>query len=155
MKPEWKNAPEWAQWLAQDGSGKWNWFERKPVKMDDIWVTKGSEVASAGRSDPAGVSGLLCEARPVIAHANEWRGLSPNEMKILLAAFRTPEPIWVGAQPGTATVSQTRAIAHLVAEDLVIPVVTGQCQITERGRAWVERALATPLPHQQTVWVFE
>lgn len=30
MKPDWKDAPEWAKWLAQDGDGKWVWFENKP-----------------------------------------------------------------------------------------------------------------------------
>lgn len=30
-KPDWKDAPEWAQWLAQDSDGEWYWFEVKPV----------------------------------------------------------------------------------------------------------------------------
>lgn len=31
MKPDWKDAPEWAQWLAMDGDGCWFWFEAKPL----------------------------------------------------------------------------------------------------------------------------
>ncbi len=30
MKPDWKDAPEWAKWLAQDGDGAWVWFQNKP-----------------------------------------------------------------------------------------------------------------------------
>lgn len=30
-KPDWKDAPEWAQWLAQDSSGSWGWYQKKPV----------------------------------------------------------------------------------------------------------------------------
>ena len=31
MKPLWKEAPVWAQWLAQDSHGAWGWYEHKPV----------------------------------------------------------------------------------------------------------------------------
>jgi len=30
-KPDWKNAPEWANWLAQDNNGNWYWYEYKPI----------------------------------------------------------------------------------------------------------------------------
>lgn len=30
-KPDWKDAPEWAKWLAQDKDGDWFWWERKPL----------------------------------------------------------------------------------------------------------------------------
>lgn len=30
MKPDWKDAPEWAQWLAMDEDGKWYWYRGKP-----------------------------------------------------------------------------------------------------------------------------
>lgn len=31
MKPDWKDAPEWAQWLAMDEDGSWGWYSHKPV----------------------------------------------------------------------------------------------------------------------------
>jgi hypothetical protein len=31
MKPEWKDAPDWAQWLAMDADGTWFWFEVEPI----------------------------------------------------------------------------------------------------------------------------
>lgn len=39
MKPDWKDAPEWAQWLAMDGDGRWVWYDRKPFfdDADEIW----------------------------------------------------------------------------------------------------------------------
>lgn len=33
MKPDWKNAPEWAMWLSCDDDGEWTWFELEPVKF--------------------------------------------------------------------------------------------------------------------------
>ena len=35
IKPDWKNAPSWAAWLAQDGYGAWGWYEKKPIALDD------------------------------------------------------------------------------------------------------------------------
>lgn len=39
MKPNWKDAPVWANWLAMDGNGLWCWFELKPEfdEKDDVW----------------------------------------------------------------------------------------------------------------------
>ena len=32
MKPDWKDAPEWAGYLAQDGEGGgWFWFAAEPI----------------------------------------------------------------------------------------------------------------------------
>lgn len=36
-KPDWKDAPEWAQWLARDESGVWYWYENEPDVFDDFW----------------------------------------------------------------------------------------------------------------------
>lgn len=30
MKPDWKDAPEWAQYVAMDSDGCWFWYECKP-----------------------------------------------------------------------------------------------------------------------------
>lgn len=30
MKPDWKDAPEWANWLAMDKDGAWYWYEEMP-----------------------------------------------------------------------------------------------------------------------------
>jgi hypothetical protein len=34
VKPDWKDAPEWAQWLARSSDGNWTWFEFEP-ELDD------------------------------------------------------------------------------------------------------------------------
>ena len=34
-KPSWNDAPEWANWLAQDRNGQWFWHENIPVVFDD------------------------------------------------------------------------------------------------------------------------
>lgn len=30
MKPDWKDAPDWANWIAMDRDGWWTWFASKP-----------------------------------------------------------------------------------------------------------------------------
>ena len=39
MKPEWKDAPEWAKWLVRDRNGTWCFCEEKPVadKGMGVW----------------------------------------------------------------------------------------------------------------------
>lgn len=37
-KPDWKNAPYWANYLAMDKSGDWYWFENKPKKASDSFA---------------------------------------------------------------------------------------------------------------------
>jgi hypothetical protein len=38
MKPDWKYAPDWAQWLAMDHSGDWYWYEHAPIRDKYGWV---------------------------------------------------------------------------------------------------------------------
>ncbi len=33
--PSWKCAPEWANWLAQDEDGRWQWYSLKPTLDDE------------------------------------------------------------------------------------------------------------------------
>lgn len=37
-KPDWKNSPDWAMWLAQDEDGDWGWYEIKPVLGGWSWI---------------------------------------------------------------------------------------------------------------------
>jgi hypothetical protein len=39
MKPQWKDAPEWAKWLAMDKNGQWYWYEGpcKPEHDENRW----------------------------------------------------------------------------------------------------------------------
>jgi len=44
MKPDWKDAPEWAEHLAQDLCGEWWWFDNdlpKPNKNGFVWESEG------------------------------------------------------------------------------------------------------------------
>lgn len=43
MKPDWKDAPEWVQWLAQDSRGCWFWYEEKPEKSKTLWMASNGE----------------------------------------------------------------------------------------------------------------
>lgn len=37
MKPQWSNAPEWANYLAQDEDSTWWWFALEPMKASNGW----------------------------------------------------------------------------------------------------------------------
>lgn len=36
-KPNWNDAPEWANYLAQDKTGRWWWFKDEPVIRGEQW----------------------------------------------------------------------------------------------------------------------
>ncbi len=40
-KPDWKYAPEWAQWLAMDRNGTWWWFRYEPKRSSILWASEG------------------------------------------------------------------------------------------------------------------
>jgi len=48
-KPDWKDAPEWANWLAKDEDGCWYWFEFKPSADDNFWSNDGKRYELASR----------------------------------------------------------------------------------------------------------
>ncbi len=37
FKPKWENAPDWANWLAMDKDGEWNWFISEPLQLLFYW----------------------------------------------------------------------------------------------------------------------
>ena len=34
-KPDWKDAPKWAKFLAQDSYGAWCWHEKEPSPIEE------------------------------------------------------------------------------------------------------------------------
>ena len=47
MKPDWKDAPEWAKYLAMDEKGCWNWFENEPRLGHKQWDISHGKFALA------------------------------------------------------------------------------------------------------------
>ena len=41
MKFDWRKAPKWANWVAQDKNGAWHWYSKKPVKLSTHWFPEG------------------------------------------------------------------------------------------------------------------
>jgi hypothetical protein len=37
MKPNWKDAPPWANYLAMDEDGCWYWYNNKPSRKHNSW----------------------------------------------------------------------------------------------------------------------
>lgn len=48
MKPDWKDAPEWAEWLAMDSDGGWHFHEVEPFwdQADGCWYGREVEETS-------------------------------------------------------------------------------------------------------------
>jgi hypothetical protein len=53
MKPDWKDAPEWAKWLAMDEDGEWFWFKSRPRlnKQGAVWIADDNDTVYAGMND--------------------------------------------------------------------------------------------------------
>ena len=43
-KPDWTEAPEWAEWMASDVDGGWWWYQNKPVFDSDAWICESMHV---------------------------------------------------------------------------------------------------------------
>lgn len=53
--PRWKDAPDWANWLAQDGDGSWYWYEH-PIYAREDYDAWYEQHGFGGRIDDAGVA---------------------------------------------------------------------------------------------------
>lgn len=49
MKPDISEAPKWANWLAQNYSGQWIWFEKEPHARRVSWGSL--EISSRSKID--------------------------------------------------------------------------------------------------------
>lgn len=51
-KPDWEDAPEWANWVAQDKDGDWYWWQEQPLVLrHPFWMP--SDADSTGEIDLA------------------------------------------------------------------------------------------------------
>lgn len=63
MKPNWKDAPKWANYLAMDANGGWWWHKNEPIAGGfSEWISD-SDIAIAGENIVSGWKETL-EARP-------------------------------------------------------------------------------------------
>lgn len=49
LKPDWNDAPEWANWVAQDPNGSWWWYEHEPRKGKSRWINTADTMCSQAR----------------------------------------------------------------------------------------------------------
>jgi hypothetical protein len=76
MKPDWKDAPEWAKWLGRDQFGVWWWFELEPDYVmkwtgssSTGFKTEGMIFPLEGRSQKCLYQNGHIERRPTIVTA--------------------------------------------------------------------------------------
>jgi len=62
MKPDWNDAPEWANYVAMDADGEWFWFAHKPTPHTHMWGPNGGQCELASATDTNWASTL--ETRP-------------------------------------------------------------------------------------------
>ena len=62
FKPDWNEAPDWAEFLAQDNDGSWYWFEEQPVlnRAGKKWVTRVGRIGFIEQCEFT----PICEPRP-------------------------------------------------------------------------------------------
>ena len=46
MKPNWNSAPSWADYLVQDGLGRWHWCQLRPVATPEGWYFGGAHIVA-------------------------------------------------------------------------------------------------------------
>lgn len=69
-KPSWEDAPEWAEWLAQDEDSVWYWHQKDPsTKGEDVsgskyWLSHGSSDIACGGGEILGSWRDTLERRP-------------------------------------------------------------------------------------------
>jgi hypothetical protein len=51
MKPDWKDAPKWANYLTMDESGEWCWFENEPIEGLAFWHDDGGNFSRVDMGD--------------------------------------------------------------------------------------------------------
>ena len=51
MKPLWRDAPDFARYLAQDEGGEWYWFSHEPNAGDSEWWVSGGKYCRANVGD--------------------------------------------------------------------------------------------------------
>jgi hypothetical protein len=69
-KPEWKDAPNYAEYLAQNYDGSWYWYSRKPINRNQKWE---KQISSHESSEPS-------------IKIKDWKNTiesRPNEFKII------------------------------------------------------------------------
>jgi len=79
-KPEWKDAPKWANYLAMDGDGQWFWYEKQPTWDNSRKEWWGGDDCMVSDVEGAKASGSLEErptrkydsAKPSWNDAPEW-----------------------------------------------------------------------------------
>lgn len=64
-KPDWKDAPEWAKWVAQDADGDWYWWEGLPTCTEDhfeYWMPSKEAIENCMYSFTRAAQGLKNES---------------------------------------------------------------------------------------------
>lgn len=73
--PDWENAPDWAQWVAQDKDGLWYWLSGKPEPLKDQWsVDTSDRIGVSVQTNPNPNWRNTLEQRPSNDGWIEWHG---------------------------------------------------------------------------------
>ena len=80
-KPSWKNAPEWAKWLAQDEDGELFWYENEPKLSECLFSYAGGKVKYISTEKILGDWRDTLEKRPEQAEFEPFVSIEDNQEK--------------------------------------------------------------------------
>ena len=43
FRPNWNDAPDWAQFVAMDKGGSWWWYENEPKLRNGVWICESGD----------------------------------------------------------------------------------------------------------------
>lgn len=68
-RPNWNDAPDWANWLAQDAGGYFGWFQNKPehTEFGGLKIVEGAQCSAGGAMPIWGHWKFSIQERPVSA----------------------------------------------------------------------------------------
>jgi hypothetical protein len=79
MKPDWKDAPKWANYLVMEPNGTWWWFQEKPMffnKREGVWSTRWY-----GFWDSDGIREIAFDPRKYSEDSLEMRPFNLEKLK--------------------------------------------------------------------------
>lgn len=83
IKPSWNDAPEWANWLAHDKDGGWNWFDEKPrCQLGASWVCNNYGRFMAAEINPDWQQTLEQRPAPKVEVGQVWK-LNKTEVEVI------------------------------------------------------------------------
>lgn len=144
LKPDWKTAPSWAQYLAQDPNGGWWWFEVAPCPTSLGWVVSqlgtGCERATIPGEWRKSLTVRGCEAVPLAPLPLLVRDIARDLGISALEACRALKPLGNFSVNSAVTAEMAAKLREYFPDRVPDPEVVGR-MTSGRACYFMERFL--------------